>query len=42
MRAGAGIDVYGQGIAANYASGRMDDDVLAHGVAFRIKRFLHN
>ena len=42
MRARAGIDVYGQGIAADYATGRMDDDVLAHGAAFRIKRFLHN
>ncbi len=42
MRARAGIDVYGKGIAADYATGRMDDDVLAHHVAFRIKRLLHN
>jgi hypothetical protein len=42
MGAKASIDVYGQGIAADYAAGRVDDDVLANGVTFRIERFLYN
>ena len=40
--AAPGVDIYDQGIAADNATGRMDDDVLAHPVAFRIKRLLHD
>ena len=41
VRAVARRGVDGQPVAAHHAAGRMDDDGMADGVAFRIQRLLH-
>ncbi len=41
MRAFAHRGVDGQLVAAHHAAGRMDDDGVADGIAFRIQGLLH-